>query len=129
MARSASGLDPTRRLWNVCADCGESRAEDGVQGNILRAVLRDDNDALPAELCDVHRFSCSVASGSDNPELRKRLQQQYGDRAFIDSRLPLLQRYSAPDSYDDARDGALPFLFAGKSSRRLAVDTLSSIQR
>ena len=63
--------------------------KDGVSSDVLKAVLSDDNDALPTELRDMHRFAWIVASGHDKPELRERLRQQHGDKGFTELALAI----------------------------------------
>lgn len=63
--------------------------KDGVAADVLDAVLRDNVDALSVELRDVHRFTWIVASGNDEPEIRERLRQHYGDEAFTELALAI----------------------------------------
>jgi alkylhydroperoxidase family enzyme len=85
-----------RLVATLHEDCGtcvqivlNMAQKDGIAKEVLGAVLRDQNGALPEHLRDVHRFVWIVASGDDKPELRERLRSRFGDRAFAELALAI----------------------------------------
>jgi hypothetical protein len=55
----------------------------GVPAALLRDLAQGRISSLPESLRDVYRFAEEQANRSDNPELRERLRQRYGDDGLI----------------------------------------------
>ncbi len=55
---------------------------DEVRPELLEAVLRGEEEALPSELAEVYRFTETIVSGGDDPHLRESLRGRFGDEAF-----------------------------------------------
>jgi alkylhydroperoxidase family enzyme len=60
----------------------------GVRAEVLRAAVKRQPDALPAELADVYRFAQGVveAAGAEG-EWRERVRERYGEEALIEMAL------------------------------------------
>ena len=58
---------------------------DGVDGQLIRAVLDGDRDKITHEIADVADFARSIARKDvDVDALRNKLQSRYGDRGMIE---------------------------------------------
>lgn len=55
----------------------------GVPADLIRNLIAGRMQALPESLCDVYQFAEEQANRVDNPELRERLRQRYGDDGLI----------------------------------------------
>jgi alkylhydroperoxidase family enzyme len=59
--------------------------KDGVPADVIRAVLNNRPEDLPAELADVYRFAKSVVEASgEEEELRERVRERYGEEALVE---------------------------------------------
>jgi alkylhydroperoxidase family enzyme len=69
----------------TCVQVGVKMArDDGVTGKVLRAVLQDQPDQLPADLADVYHYARAVVQQQDDAALREQLRDRYGDAGLID---------------------------------------------
>lgn len=60
-------------------------AQDGVAGEILRAVLDRSPERLPAELADVYRFTEGVVGASGEEDgLRPRIVERWEERGLVE---------------------------------------------
>lgn len=57
---------------------------DGISPQILRAVISEDYDALPAPLANISRFAHAVAKGRDDADLRAGLGEYFGPDGAIE---------------------------------------------
>ena len=55
----------------------------GVSVELIRTLLDGRTDVLPEELREVTQFAAEQANRIDNPVLRERLRQRYGDAGLI----------------------------------------------
>lgn len=55
----------------------------GVPAELMRDLIAGRTKALPEPLRDVYRFAEEQANRVDNPDLRERLRQRYGDHGLI----------------------------------------------
>lgn len=92
-----------KNAWHVARlaatqheDCGSCvqivvnlALKDGINGELLDAVLRTKTDSLPPELAQVHQFATTIASGQDDPELRELLRTRFGEQAFAELALAI----------------------------------------
>jgi hypothetical protein len=72
------------------ADCGSClqisvnlAAKSGVSPELIRDLAAGRTRALPEGLRDVYTFAEEQANRIDNPELRERLRERYGDSGLI----------------------------------------------
>lgn len=57
----------------------------GVSRETIRALVNERYDAVDPALADVARFASAVSMPSgDDPELREKLRQRYGEEAFVE---------------------------------------------
>ena len=77
-------------------DCGECvqitvnlALRDGVQPQILEAVLHGKIESRPRELSDVCHFAQIICAGRDDSDLRETLRQKFGDEAFMELALAI----------------------------------------
>jgi alkylhydroperoxidase family enzyme len=55
----------------------------GVSAELIRTLLDGRTDVLPEELREVSQYASEQANRIDNPALRERLRQRYGDAGLI----------------------------------------------
>jgi hypothetical protein len=55
----------------------------GIPAELLRDLIAGRTKALPEPLREVYQFAEEQANRVDNPELRERLRQRYGDHGLI----------------------------------------------
>jgi len=55
----------------------------GVPAELIRDLIAGRTKALPEALRDVYQFAEEQANRTDNPALRERLRQRYGDHGLI----------------------------------------------
>ncbi len=55
----------------------------GVSTELIRDLIAGRTQALPEELREVYQFAQEQANRVDNPELRERIRQRYGDDGLI----------------------------------------------
>ena len=72
----------------VQIECNLAR-QAGVPPDVLRAVLNDQPDYLPAPLADVYRFASALAVQRNDPEIRERLRAAYGDESVAELALAM----------------------------------------
>jgi len=61
-----------------------------VSVDVLRAVIADDIDSLPADLADVCRFARSVVEHTGDDELlRETIRQRYGEQGLVEMSLAI----------------------------------------
>jgi alkylhydroperoxidase family enzyme len=79
------------------ADCGtclqlevDRARKAGVGASVVRAVLDDRPDDLPASLAEVHRFATAVvrSTGAEDA-LRERIRERYGAEALVELALAM----------------------------------------
>ena len=57
--------------------------KEGVSAELLRGLVAGRKEILPEPLREVYQFAEEQANRVDNPELRERLRQRYGDHGLI----------------------------------------------
>lgn len=57
--------------------------KEGVSAELLRDLVAGRKEMLPEPLREVYQFAEEQANRVDNPELRERLRQRYGDHGLI----------------------------------------------
>jgi len=69
----------------TCVQIGVNMARDeDVAAEVVRAVLQDRPDQLPAALAEVYRYARAVVQQQDDAALREQLRDRYGDAGLID---------------------------------------------
>jgi alkylhydroperoxidase family enzyme len=69
----------------TCVQIGVNAARDeGVAAEVVRAVLQDRPDRLPADLGEVYHYAQAVVQQQDDAALREQLRDRYGDAGLID---------------------------------------------
>jgi alkylhydroperoxidase family enzyme len=79
----ASSLDAD---CGACAQIGINAASSaGVSSEVIRAVIEQRPDDLPADLADVYRFTLAVVrSTEEHDRLREPIRTRYGDEGLIE---------------------------------------------
>ena len=63
---------------------------DGVSAKVLRAVLDDQPDQLPADLADIFRFTqAAVSASAGEGQLRERLRNRFGEEGLLELALAI----------------------------------------
>lgn len=69
----------------ACAQIALNLARrDGISLSLLRAVITEDDDALPSPLADINRLVRLLSQRHDDPLLRERLISYFGRDGFIE---------------------------------------------
>ena len=70
----------------TCLQIGVNLArQEGVDPDLLRAALDENEEAMPADVVNVFRFAKAVlAASGDEGDLREKVREQYGERGLIE---------------------------------------------